>query len=602
MVYNTNVFTKTRMENYMNIQEYDLMNILLQTPYTNQRTLSEQSGYSLGKVNSSLRQLIEKGYLDEEMHFEKKAAAEVERKRPRHAVILAAGFDLRMVPVNTTVPKGLLEVQGRPLVESMICYLHEAGVFKIDIIVGFMKEQYEYLIDKYGVELVYSRDYATRNNLFSLKRVIDRIGNTYIIPCDIWCEKNPFSRQELYSWYMVTDEMTEDTSVRIGRKKELILTGNGEMGNRMVGIAYILEEDAAVLREHVEELTQRREFNQAFWETALVADGKLRLWPREVSGSSVKEINSLEDLRVVNEGKEPLSEQAYCFIEEALSCRREDIGHAISVKNGFLSRVYEFEYSGNKYALRVPEEIMADTFAPEQEYEVYRKLLENDVMTPKCYFSVEPGFCLKELSVGCRTCDRENEEDVRRCMEYLRKFHSKNIQAGHFYDMYKMIDYYESMQYGGKSVYRDYRETKAKICELKEYVDAQPRQYALTHINAIPEKFLMFEDGRICLQDWEYAGMQDVHLDIAMFAVYALYDRERIDRLIDYYFEDKCPKSVRIKIYCYVAIAGFLWSNWCEYKRRFGVEFDEYAMKQYRYAKEFYKIVKKELEDDKDRL
>lgn len=131
----------------MNIQEYDLMNILLQTPYTNQRTLSEQSGYSLGKVNSSLRQLIEKGYLDEEMHFEKKAAAEVERKRPRHAVILAAGFDLRMVPVNTTVPKGLLEVQGRPLVESMICYLHEAGVFKIDIIVGFMKEQYEYLID-----------------------------------------------------------------------------------------------------------------------------------------------------------------------------------------------------------------------------------------------------------------------------------------------------------------------------------------------------------------------------------------------------------------------------------------------------------------------
>ena len=65
MVYNTNVFTKTRMENYMNIQEYDLMNILLQTPYTNQRTLSEQSGYSLGKVNSSLRQLIEKGYLDE---------------------------------------------------------------------------------------------------------------------------------------------------------------------------------------------------------------------------------------------------------------------------------------------------------------------------------------------------------------------------------------------------------------------------------------------------------------------------------------------------------------------------------------------------------
>ena len=92
------------------------------------------------------------------------------------------------------------------------------------------------------------------------------------------------------------------------------------------------------------------------------------------------------------------------------------------------------------------------------------------------------------------------------------------------------------------------------------------------------------------LIDWEYAGMQDPHVDIAMFCIYALYDREQIDQLVDIYFENQCQIDVRIKIYCYIAACGLLWSNWCEYKRCLGVEFGEYSLKQYRYAKEYYKL------------
>ena len=38
-----------------------------------------------------------------------------------------------------------------------------------------------------------------------------------------------------------------------------------------------------------------------------------------------------------------------------------------------------------------------------------------------------------------------------------------------------------------------------------------------------------------------------------------------------------------------------LWSNWCEYKRNLGVEFGEYSLRQYRYAKDYYRIVQDEL-------
>lgn len=95
--------------------------------------------------------------------------------------------------------------------------------------------------------------------------------------------------------------------------------------------------------------------------------------------------------------------------------------------------------------------------------------------------------------------------------------------------------------------------------------------------------------------------MQDPHVDLAMFSIYSFYDREQIDDLIDIYFNGSCDKNTRLKIYCYIAVGGLLWSNWCEYKRTLGVEFGEYSLRQYRYAKEYYKIVQGELKNYKTR-
>ena len=65
--------------------------------------------------------------------------------------------------------------------------------------------KYEYLIDEYGVDLVVNPEYAIKNNLHSMRLVSKHLSNAYIIPCDIWCQYNPFHWHELYSWYMVSD-------------------------------------------------------------------------------------------------------------------------------------------------------------------------------------------------------------------------------------------------------------------------------------------------------------------------------------------------------------------------------------------------------------
>ena len=103
-------------------------------PFINQRILAEVSGHSLGVVNRSLKELIKADYLDDSIRPTVKAITEFKQKTPQRAIILAAGFGMRMVPINTEMPKGLLEVNGEPLIERIIKQLHEVGIKEIYVV------------------------------------------------------------------------------------------------------------------------------------------------------------------------------------------------------------------------------------------------------------------------------------------------------------------------------------------------------------------------------------------------------------------------------------------------------------------------------------
>jgi len=120
----------------MNKQESDVLNSVMHSPSANQRILAEISGHSLGVVNRSVRELIKDGYLDRNMCPTAKAVTEYKQNMPRCAVILAAGFGMRMVPLNAEIPKGLLEINKEPLIERTINQLHEVGINEIYVVVG----------------------------------------------------------------------------------------------------------------------------------------------------------------------------------------------------------------------------------------------------------------------------------------------------------------------------------------------------------------------------------------------------------------------------------------------------------------------------------
>ena len=578
----------------MNLQEADVLQMLLAKPFENQRILSENTGHSLGVINRSIKNLTKDGYLDNKVQLTNKAHAEIEEKSPKNAIILAAGFGMRMVPVNLTAPKALIEVNGEKLIERLISQLHSVGVDDITVVVGFMKEQFEYLIDEFGVDLVVNKDYASKNNLHSLNLVADKIHNTYIVPCDIWCKSNPFNKTELYSWYSVSEAEDEDSAVRVNRKTELVKVSDKEVGNHMIGIAYLTEPEATMVWKQLNTM-DNVEHAEDFWEETLFSRDRMIISAKVFDPSTVVEINTYEQLREFDSDSNHLKSDAIDIIAEALNCEESDIVDINVLKKGMTNRSFIFTVKGCKYIMRIPGEGTDQLINRWQEAEVFRTISGLGLCDDPVYINPENGFKITKYLEGIRSADPENEDDLKKCMTKLKAFHDMKLKVSHTFDIFGQMDFYESLWDGAPSVYRDYKETKEKILSLKPVVDGIEKDFCLTHIDAVPDNFLFYQTDKgedLQLTDWEYSGMQDPHVDIAMFCIYCLYDKAQCDHLIDIYFDGKCDKITRAKIYCYIAMAGFLWSNWCEYKRKLGVEFGEYSLRQYRYAKEFYKFAK----------
>ena len=76
------------------------------------------------------------------------------------AVILAAGKGTRMRELTNDVPKPMLKVQGKPILEHIVTGLMSAGVQEIFIVTGYRAEVMENHFgdgSKWGVRIAYGR-------------------------------------------------------------------------------------------------------------------------------------------------------------------------------------------------------------------------------------------------------------------------------------------------------------------------------------------------------------------------------------------------------------------------------------------------------------
>lgn len=600
----------------------DRLGLLCRNVYDNrkitQRELASIMSLSLGTCNHLIKEAQEAGlisYNPEAGEFDllKGGVRLLAKYRVDSAVILAAGFGSRFVPLTFETPKGLLEVFGERMIERQIKQLHEAGVMDITIMVGYLKEKFEYLIDKYGVRLLYNPEYHNKNTLATLYRARNCfIGkNTYLLSSDNWIRNNMYHTYECGAWYSSVYMEGTTSEWCLDFNKKGLLTGVSVGGSDswvMYGPVFFSKDFSEQFFPLLEKYYETPGTEQMYWEQVLmdllngtVAEhlpGKKRypvpeMYINKQPDKQVYEFENLEELRVFDKRYQNHSDNiAMELVSDVLHIPESEITDLRCLKTGMTNQSFLFRAKDRSYICRIPGPGTGLLINRKQEKAVYEAVKELGITEHVIYLSGDTGYKIAEYYEGARNADARNWEEVSQCMKLVQKLHDSSIQVDHSFDIRERIGFYENLCAGyERQLFEDYSSVRAHMNLLLDRLDRLNRPQVLSHIDSVCDNFLFLPDESLRLIDWEYAGMCDPLIDVSMCAIYSYYNEEEASRLIRVYL-GKEPTAEELFVYdSYIALGGFLWCLWAVYKSSLGEEFGEYTLIMYRYAKEYYKKI-----------
>jgi len=108
----------------------------------------------------------------------------VEESPPTTALILAAGIGSRLGSAGEALPKGFLQLGGRPIVAESLARLRRAGIERAVIVTGHHAAHYERLAIDDGprLETVHNPYFADSGSLYSWRLAASRVaGASYLL-------------------------------------------------------------------------------------------------------------------------------------------------------------------------------------------------------------------------------------------------------------------------------------------------------------------------------------------------------------------------------------------------------------------------------------
>lgn len=231
------------------------------------------------------------------------------------AILLSAGLGSRMRPITNSIPKPLVKVNNKALIETVIDSLIYYGVENIYIVTGYLADKFSFLEKKYEekckINFVYNKDYETKNNISSLYVAKDFIkDDCFICEADLFIpDEKLFSTLSIKNssyfgnfvkghsddWAFVCDSDKKITKISIG----------GDNLFNMVGISVWSKEDFQKIANRVEKMMNEPNGDSKFWDEVVddILD-KISVYVLPVENGQIIEIDTVEELERVRKNYE----------------------------------------------------------------------------------------------------------------------------------------------------------------------------------------------------------------------------------------------------------------------------------------------------------
>lgn len=231
--------------------------------------------------------------------------------RVRRAVIIAAGFGSRLVPITLNTPKPLVRVHGTRIIDTSLDAIFAAGIKEVYIVRGYLKEQFDQLKYKYPkIKFIDNDLYNEANNISSALKAKKLLKNAYVLEADLLLRNPKVVRRYEYTsnflgfpvdasddWcFTVKDGLIRNQVV--GASKERDGTDGVDVFQE-VGISYWNAADGEKLREHVSLAFEQPNGKQLYWDQIMfkVFPNEYSVEIRQCDRSDVLEIDTFQELQ-----------------------------------------------------------------------------------------------------------------------------------------------------------------------------------------------------------------------------------------------------------------------------------------------------------------
>lgn len=229
------------------------------------------------------------------------------------AIVLAAGVGSRIRPLTDNVPKSLLEVDGKTILEMMISHLQDCGINEVVFVLGYLQEQIiDFVVTKFPdlkAHFVANERYAETNTGFSLMLAKDLIKDSVFIKfdADVVFDKEILKKliECEYANCLCIDKNidldAEEIKVIIDDKNRVIKASKTvnpkDAIGESIGIEKISAETAKLLFAELEIMMEDEQNHQDYYEVAYerLILKNIPFYALDISGLRWTEIDTKED-------------------------------------------------------------------------------------------------------------------------------------------------------------------------------------------------------------------------------------------------------------------------------------------------------------------
>lgn len=243
---------------------------------------------------------------------------------------------------------------------------------------------------------------------------------------------------------------------------------------------------------------------------------------------------------------------------------------------GLTNYNYIMEIKGKEYVIRQPGSmtyLMID-----RKIEKVNNLIASEIgLNSECvYFDEESGIKISvyiDNSKNIGQADPCCPANIEIVSALMKRTHSSKKHFPNFFNWQEELSKYEEIVLGLNGVFFfDYAAYKKRLLDfmhdnIKNIISVP------CHNDTVPENFVIDNDGRGYLIDWEYSGMNDPTWDLAAYILESRLTEEAIEYLILDYYGKRAPDSEMLKIKCYMIAQDLLWMVWSMIRHYSGDDF-----------------------------